>query len=142
MAFIEKILGGALGVFVGGPVGAIIGLAIGHQLDRGIDGALGAKGAGMQFDPNMVRPRAAVTQTDFAFALLVLSASVMKADGKVLRSELNYVRDFLERQFGRGEAAEQVKVLRNILAQDIPLRQVCLQIRQQVPHPMRLQLIH
>ena len=35
----------------------------------------------------------------FATALLVLSGAVMKADGKVLKAELDYVKAFLNQQF-------------------------------------------
>lgn len=33
--------------------------------------------------------------------LLILTAAVMKADGKVMKSELNFVKDFLQKNFGR-----------------------------------------
>lgn len=36
------------------------------------------------------------TAQDFTIMLLVLSASVMKADGKVMKSELDFVKDFLK----------------------------------------------
>ncbi|MCK7532506.1 MAG: hypothetical protein MZV63_16490 [Marinilabiliales bacterium] len=35
-------------------------------------------------------------------SLLVLVAAVMKADGKVVKSELDYVKQFFVRQFGQG----------------------------------------
>ena len=39
-------------------------------------------------------------------SLLVLVAAVMKADGKVVKSELDYVKQFFVRQFGQESAKE------------------------------------
>jgi DnaJ like chaperone protein len=79
---------------------------------------------------------------DFAISLLVLSAAVMKADGKVLKSELNYVKQFLVQQFGEEKAIELLRVLKDLLEKDIPLASVCQQIGQFMSHPQRLQLMH
>lgn len=79
---------------------------------------------------------------DFAASLLVLSAAVMKSDGKTLKSELDYVKNFLTQQFGEEHAREQILLLKEILKQDIPLQQVCAQIKQYMPHSERLQIIH
>jgi DnaJ like chaperone protein len=66
----------------------------------------------------------------------------MKSDGRTMKSELDYVKTFLVRQFGEQNAIAQVQMLKEILKQEIPLRDVCLQIRQYMPHAERLQLIH
>jgi len=75
-------------------------------------------------------------------SLLVLSAAVMKADGKVLKSELDYVKKFFTQQFGTQNTASQMKVLQELLKKDIPVRQICEQIRYNMEHPLRLQLLH
>jgi DnaJ like chaperone protein len=82
------------------------------------------------------------TPGDFSSALLVLSAAVMKADGKLMKSELQYIREFYTNQFGEVVAAEKIGILKELLTKDIPLRQVCFQIRDYMEHPMRLQLMH
>ena len=46
---------------------------------------------------------------DFNISLLILTASVMKADGKVTRSELDYVKQFISNNFGASRAPEYVK---------------------------------
>jgi DnaJ like chaperone protein len=79
---------------------------------------------------------------DFTLSLLVLSAAVMKADGKTLKSELDYVKSFLVRNFGEYKAKELVSVLREIIKKDIPLNDVCIQIRQHMNYEGRLQLLH
>ncbi len=75
-------------------------------------------------------------------SLLVLIAAVMKADGKVLKSELDYVQRFFVAQFGAESAREASVMLRDLLKRDIPLRDVCTQIRGNMDYPSRLQLIH
>jgi DnaJ like chaperone protein len=75
-------------------------------------------------------------------SLLVLVAAVMKADGKVLKSELEYTKQFFVRSFGTAAAGEAVKILRDLLQQNIPVTDVCHQIRKNMDHPSRLQLLH
>jgi hypothetical protein len=48
-------------------------------------------------------------------SLLVLIAALMKADGKVLKSELDYVKRFFIQQFGEASAKEALIMLRDIL---------------------------
>jgi DnaJ like chaperone protein len=66
----------------------------------------------------------------------------MKSDGKTLKSELDYVKKFLTLQFGEDKALQQILMLKEILKQDIPLHDVCIQIKQYMPHSERLQIIH
>ncbi len=75
-------------------------------------------------------------------SLLVLIAAVMKADGKVLKSELDYVKNYLIQSFGADSAKEALGMLRDILKQEIPLDDVCIQIRQNMNYSSRLQLLH
>ncbi len=138
MAKFGKWIGGGLGwVLGGGPIGAIIGFAIGSMFDS-------ATVSLVRESPYNTagNDTGKTTAGDFAVSLLVLSAAVMKSDGKTLKSELNFVKDFLVKQFGEEAAREQIKLLGEILKQDIPLRDVCMQIRQHMPVSARLQLLH
>lgn len=132
MAKIAKFIGLGLGFALGGgPLGAIIGFAIGSLIDNtsfDIERIYGPDGSRIEAG-------------DFSMSLLVLSAAVMKADGKVLRSELDFVKDFLTKQFGQETATEQTKVLREVLKKEIPLRDVCFDIRKNMRHPERLLLM-
>jgi DnaJ like chaperone protein len=66
----------------------------------------------------------------------------MKSDGKTLKSELDFVKRFFAQQFGAAKAQEQMMMLKEILKQEIPLRDVCLQIKQYMPHSERIQIVH
>lgn len=67
---------------------------------------------------------------------------MMKADGKVTKGELDYVKAFYVRSFGEAKAAELVLLLREMLKQDFSLREVALQIRQYMTYAERLQLLY
>jgi DnaJ like chaperone protein len=82
------------------------------------------------------------SQGDFGMSLLVLVAAVMKADGKVVKSELDYVKQFFVRQFGQESAKHALLTLKDILKQEIPVRDVCLQIKVNMDYSSRLQLLH
>src|SRR6185295_18580849 len=79
---------------------------------------------------------------DFSAALLVLCAAVMNADKRLMKSELEFVRQFFTRQFGAEVAKQRMLLLREILKQPIPLAEVCMQIRQNIDSSSRLQLLH
>ncbi|MCB0483031.1 MAG: TerB family tellurite resistance protein [Flavobacteriales bacterium] len=119
MAKYTKWIAGGLGWALGGPIGGIMGFVLGSMLDSSTDGYR--------------EPGVATTgRGDFNSALLVLSAAVMKADGVVKKSELDYVKKFLVKQFGEHHALEMLKVLKQILERDIPLYEVCTQIAGQM----------
>ncbi len=133
MAKFGKWLGGGLGWAFGGPIGAILGFAVGSAIDSvvSVDGEVV-----YQQQPGR---RSA---NDFSLGLLVLIAAVMKADGKVLKSELDFVKQFFLKQFGSVHTQELLLTLRDILQKDIPVQDVCLQIKTYTLYPARLQLMH
>lgn len=132
-----KWLGSGLGWAFGGPLGGVLGFALGSMFDAASVTVKTENGNSSSY-----RTAATPSTGDFAVSLLVLSAAVMKSDGKTLKSELDYVKKFLVHQFGEMHVQQQIQMLKEILLQEIPLRDVCLQIRQYMPHSERLQLIH
>ncbi|MFN6378188.1 MAG: TerB family tellurite resistance protein [Flavobacteriales bacterium] len=141
-----KWIGGALGWAVGGPIGGLLGFAFGTIIDDkslSVDkGSQKRAGYDPRYDRRYQNQRHHTQPGDFASALLVLSAAVMKADGKHMKSELDYIRGFFTRQFGESSAAYQMSLLKELLQKDIPVREVCEQIRYYMEHPMRLQMMH
>lgn len=132
MAKFGKWITGGLGWAFFGPIGGILGFVVGSMLDEGVPGQ-----AAKQYQPGQP-----TTQGGYVMSLLVLVAAVMKADGKVLKSELEYTKQFFVRSFGTAAAGEAVKILRDLLNQNIPVTEVCIQIRHNMDHPSRLQLVH
>ena len=79
---------------------------------------------------------------DFNVTLLVLSAAVMKADGNVKRSELDYVKRFFLQNFGQERAENYVKMLREILEKEYNLYEISQQVGRYMDYSSRLQLLH
>ncbi|MFB6316968.1 TerB family tellurite resistance protein [Saccharicrinis sp. FJH54] len=135
-------IGGGLGFILGGgPIGAILGAALGYVVDEMKTGAKTQNYQSYRGSAQQTYQRSA-TRGDFNISFLVLIAAVMKADGKVLRSELDYVKDNFVRMFGADAAKEAVRMLGDLIKQNIPVRDVCMQITRNIDHPSRLQLLH
>jgi len=132
MARFGKWIGLGLGWALGGPIGGILGLAVGSIFDSGTTAV-----AGPDRDASSRTLRG-----DYAASLLVLIAAVMKADGRVLKSELDYVKRYFMARFGEDTASEAVVMLRDILKQEIPLREVTQQLSQRLDYSYRLEMLH
>ncbi|WP_299097988.1 TerB family tellurite resistance protein [uncultured Winogradskyella sp.] len=148
-----KWIGGALGWSFGGPIGAIIGLAIGSFVDNlkiGETPLLGDRQTGQQRGtyrktPNYGKRTSSRPQTqsgDFEVSLLILASIVIKADGKQDQRELDFVRQQFTNMYGKDRANKAFELFKRITKQNISTRQVCTQIRQMMDHPSRLQLLH
>lgn len=125
-----KWIAGGLGWVFFGPIGGIIGFVLGRLFeDAGEKDSYQTVG---DTEP----------QRDFNVSLLVLSAAVMKADGKVLKSELDYVKQFFLKNFGQKRAENYILMLREILKQDINVYEVSRQVGQYMAYSSKLQLLH
>ena len=120
----KQILWGTLGWAFGGPIGGILGVIFAGSSDTTYK-QIKQSQAG-----------------DFMVSLLVLFAKVMKADGKLLKSELDYVKSFLKRNLSRQQSQVFIKMFQEILKQDYSTVEICRQIQQSMDHPSRLELIH
>lgn len=131
MAKFGKWVAGGLGWAFFGPIGGIVGFVVGSMFENG--NQVTAPEAGQT---------ARTTTGGYVMSLLVLVAAVMKADGKVLKSELDYVKAFFVRSFGSASAQEAIKMLRDLLNQTIPVTDICHQIQKNMDYSSRLQLLH
>lgn len=109
MAFV-KWIGGFLGAMSGGILGAIAGYALGSIIDSviGEDTAEQSSGRKSQTGNAHQTPRSEQEghRNSFLFSLMLLSAHIIQADGKIMHSEMEYVRLFLRKNFG-AHAMEQ-----------------------------------
>ncbi len=117
-----KWIGAAAGWFFGGPIGGIIGYYVGKNI----------------FTSKVDDKKA------FEISLLILSSVVIKADGKVLNSELDYVKKFFTNTFGAKKSNEYFRMFNSLNKEDLnsKIRQVCLQLNTHVNHASRLEIIH
>jgi len=123
-----KWIGGGLGWAFGGPIGALIGFALGSIVEKS-----GKHGDGDSSDTR---------QGDFAITFVVLTAAVMKADGKILKSELDFVKKYFLKFFGEQQAKEMLKILKDVLDKEIYLNEVTDQIQRHMSYSDRLQVLH
>ena len=144
-----KWIGASIGWSFGGPIGAIIGLAIGSVVDTMADG----NGEPLLGERQTTRGRRTTYRTqprqrpqtqsgDFEVSLLILASVVIKADGVQDQRELDFVRQQFLNMYGKERANHAFKLFKNISKQNVSVRPVCLQIRQMMDHPSRLQLMH
>lgn len=130
MVKLGKWIGGGLGWAFGGPIGALLGFFIGSFFDAATINT-------------SVRSSQGKTQRgDFILTFLVLSAAVMKADKVVKKSELEFVKKFLRSNFSETETKEALQILKDLLEKDIPLDDVCNQVRFSMSNPLKLQILH
>ena len=131
MSLNKKLFWGGLGWVLGGPIGGILGYAWASMPNAG---------SIKSYQGNYSK---STTQAgDFIVSLMVLFAKVMKADKQLLRSELNYVKDFLNKELKSSDVQYFMILFKDILKQDYPLRDVCKQIQRSMDHPSRIELIH
>ena len=126
--------------------GGLFGFIIGSLIDRttsksGASNSSGGRKGGFQDAFEYYRQQS--SRYDIQTMLMALSASVMKADGKVLKIELDFVKRFFTSQFGNRFTSEHLQILKNFLDSDkIPLQEICADIRTRMPSEVRVQLIH
>lgn len=130
MVKLGKWIGGGLGWAFGGPIGALLGFLLGSFFDI-------ATVSSSQTSLNKGTQRG-----DFILTFLVLSAAVMKADKVIKKSELEFVKTFLKNNFGEQQTLGSLQILKELLEKDIPLDDVCKQVRFNMNSPLKLQIIH
>ncbi len=141
-----KWIGGFLGLMAGGPLGAIAGFVLGSLFDSSQDA-----------EPSSEDTRQSQQQyyegqrNTFRFSLLVLASYIVRADGKVMHSEMNVVRSFLRETFGEQAVVEGDQIMLKLFEQQKRLGMTefssavfssCQQLRQYMAYEQRLELVH
>ena len=157
-----KWIGGYLGWVTGGPIGALIGYLLGKVFDNGLDSA--RIGGGQNYDSGQSRSTGGYNTTgrpgystgsrssggysageqrnSFLISLLVLSSAVIRADGRFLQSETEYVKGFVRRNFGDAAVSDAMRILDELNRKEINIYQVGAQIAANMNYSQRLQLFH
>lgn len=124
-----------------GPIGALLGFWFGAAVDGYIDRA-----RQLSDDNETTASRryysADEQRNSFLVSLLVLSAAVIKADGKTLQAELDYVKEFVRKNFGDAAVPEAMRMLQEFTRQQVNIYQVGPQIARYMNYSQRLQLFH
>lgn len=128
-----KWIAGALGWAMFGPIGGILGYYFASQVERLAEASV-TYGEDQTWNQGQ--------RNSFLMSLLVLSASVIKADGKTTSQELSTLRSFFASNFGAQAGNEAEEIVRELLTKDYNLYEVCCQIRSCMDYSQRLQLYH
>ena len=138
MSSFTKWLFAGLGWAIGGPIGALLGYFLGKTFSSSSEQI----GSGFGDTASHRGPyRNTGTQQDINVALMVLIAAVMKVDGQVKRSELDFVKRFLLQNYGEERGKEMLKVLQQMVQQDIAIDQVCYQIKVNTDYNTRYHMV-
>ena len=143
-----KWIGGIVGWMTGGMFGALAGIALGHMFDKGLDSVSDESNSGERSFSDVYGNQG--HRNNFLFALLVLVAYIIRADGKVMHSEMEFVRNFLRNNFGEGAVAQGEQILIKLFNEQKrqgtynyrnTVNQCCQQIAMNMQYAERLQLL-
>jgi DnaJ like chaperone protein len=114
-----KWIGGIIGFMSGGPLGALAGYALGALFDNAINNKAEYTQEYEQYGYKQSSAYDPVegNRTSFRFALLVMASYVIRADGKIMHSEMEYVRAFLRQNFGEEASQEGNAILLRLFEQ-------------------------
>ena len=158
-----KWITGLLGWVTFGPIGALIGYFVGSAVEsyiemaRQIPGGSSGQGGYNQGGYNQggynqggynrggyqrtTGPYTATQQRNsFMVSLLVLPSAVIRADGKTLQSELDYVRNFVRSNFGEAATYQAMSILSDLNSKQVNIYEVGAQIASYMNYSQRLQL--
>ena len=124
---------GALGWAYFGPIGGILGFYFASKFE-----ALSESAEKYDEDKSWNQGQ----RNSLLMSLLVLSAAVIKADGKTTSQELSTLRNFFLKNFGEQAANEAEDIVNELIDKDINLYEVCTQVRSCMDYSQRLQLYH
>lgn len=145
---IVKWIGGFLGYMAGGFLGALAGVFIGSVIDSFIDES--DDDSDNAYSGGNERQQQQGQRNSFFFSLLVLASYIIKADGKVMHSEMEFTRRFLRENFGDAAMAQGDQILKGLFEEQKrqgatafrnTITQCCFEVRMNTTYETRLQLM-
>ena len=89
------------------------------------------------------QPKKEVSPADFELNLLSLASLVIKADGQVNQSELDYVRKYFVQVYGKEHANASFKVFNEVVKKrEVSAVKIATFLRPRMRYESRLQMIH
>lgn len=167
-----KWIGGFLGLLSGGPIGALAGFVLGALFDavaddNGLEETSGSYGGsygggtytGNGYDDGRYQRGYSSqrmqegTRNGFLFSLLTLASYIIRADGKVMHSEMEAMRQFLRLNFGETAVQEGNDIMLKLFERQKEMEsrqpgsyrqtiiEACHQLASVLPNSQRLQLL-
>lgn len=148
---IGKWIAGYLGWVVLGPLGGILAFAIGSLFEPSSSTSSSSKLCDGQSDDASGKPdQSQGNRNSFLLSMLVTAAYIIRADGKVLPSETEFVRNFLRENFGNDAAEQGNDILQRIFDEEKKMgynafqrtiKQTCNEVPRFLDYSGRLQLL-
>ena len=107
-----KWIGGIIGFMAGGPLGALAGFVFGSLFDTDSNDAGSYYGEAPTHGTTYTGQR-----NSFLFSMLVMASYIIRADGRIMHSEMEFVRRFLRSTFGEAAVGEGERILLNLFEQ-------------------------
>ncbi|MEZ4875237.1 MAG: TerB family tellurite resistance protein [Flavobacteriaceae bacterium] len=127
-----------LGYYIARFPGAILGFIIGSLFDNYNSGKKKSSGGSI-----FQQPKQEVTPADFELNLLSLASLVIKADGNVSQTELDFVRQYFVQAYGKERANATFKVFNEVIKKrEISAAKIGAMLRQRMRYESRLQMLH
>lgn len=169
---IGKWIGGFLGwITTGSILGGLLGFCIGSMIDSASDSSSksdgqqnGSYGTGNGYsgtygsgNSQYTNPGYSAFETQqgnrnsFLFSMLVLASYIIKADGKVMHSEMEFVRKFLRQNFGNDAERQGNDILLKLFEQQKlqgsatfkeTIRKSCMEMDIHMDYSTRLQMLN
>lgn len=130
---IASIIGAIGGLFIGGPIGGLIGYCLGKMIEGNDNLKL----------ENIFSSANNTDQFKFQMSLLTLMAAVMQANGQAKRSELDFVKDYIKKAFPtENDQKNALQLLKNLLEENIDIEDVAKQVGRQMNIYHKRELLH
>ncbi len=144
MIYIPFIIGG-IGFIFWGWIGALIGCIIGGII-YGIwylakTGSIESSSNNKNYTQTKEQPHISAALL-MKFRILALIADVMKADGVILKAEVDSIKPFLLKHYGVEGGREALQILKHLLDTSINTRQVAKELKSTLNYSSRLEVLH
>ncbi len=131
-----------LAALIGYEIGRFPGAILGFLIGTFIDSYYGKRKVSGGFTSNYRRPQQ-VNLGDFELNLLSLSSLVIKADGQASQTELDYVRMYFARTYGKERANATFRTFNEVVKnRKVEAPRICNYLRARTSYEMRLQVLH
>jgi len=141
-----KYVGAVIGWFLGrGFFGALLGFGLGSAADRLFEKNAGAQNGRKRrsfTDVFESATRQNVSPGDFELNLLSLASIVIKADGKISQTELDYARQYFVRAYGKERANATFRTFNEVVKnREISASRICAYLNSRTRYEVRLQIL-
>lgn len=116
--------------------GAVLGFILGTVIDNWNRSSGG-------FNSVFKTESSSVSPSDFELNLLSLASLVIKADGQVSQSEMDYVRTYFVQAYGKERANATFRTFNEVIKdREISAQRIGLYLQKRTKYEVRLQILH